>query len=291
MFRGIVAGMSTFRLLLGALVAMVALQANTANAGGIGYAQATGYFKKDSRPTLYQPLNLLDARDATAWCSATSDPLNELLTFGFKAPVRIEELRINSGNNFDASTWNDYSRARKIVVRSGKQRQTLSIEDVRGVQSVQLNPPMIGTRFALEVLDHYPAEDPDAPVCLTDVVFVSEGKALNGPWLTTKLKYDKATALVMGTWYAGFEGTPDRFLSLNFDGTFSYSYEPFDTTRNEEKVVRGTYDASTSRIVFEIGGKKHSVKFTREAAKKGGHTLAFEGELPEDLKGEWRSLP
>ena len=147
------------------------------------------------------------------------------------------------------------------------------------------------TGFTIEILDHYPAEDPDASVCLTDVVFVSDGKPLNGPWLTTKLKYDKATALVMGTWYAGFEGTPDRFLSLNFDGTFRYSYEPFDTTRNKEKVVQGTYDASSSRIVFEVGGKKSAVKFSKESAKKSGLLLNFDGELPEDLKGPWRSQP
>jgi len=280
--------MSTFKLIAFALVALVAAPAS---AGGIGYAQATGYFKKDSRPTLYQPLNLLDARDITAWCSTTSDPLNELLSFGFNGPVRIEELRINSGNNFDANTWNEFGRARKLVVKSGKQSQTITIEDVRGAQAVQLNPPMLGSRFTIEVLDQYPAEDPDASVCVTDIVFVSEGKPLNGPWLTTKLKYDKATALVMGTWYAGFEGTPDRFLSLNFDGTFRYSYEPFDTTRNKEKVVQGTYDASSSRIVFEIGGKKTAVKFSKDPAKKGGFNLNFDGELPEDLKGSWRSQP
>ena len=279
--------MSTLRT----LCAIAALVAAPASAGGIGYAQATGYFKKDSRPTLYQPLNLLDGRDATAWCSATSDPLNELLTFGFNGAVRIEELRINSGNNFDANTWNEYGRARKLNVRSGKQSQTVSIEDVRGAQSVTLNPPMLGSRFTVEVLDQYPAEDPDASVCITDIVFVSESKPLNGPWLTTKLKYDKSTAIVMGTWYAGFEGTPDRFLSFNFDGTFRYSYEPFDTTRNKEKELKGTYDASGSRVVFELGGKKHGVKYSRDAAKKAGFTLSFDGELPEDLKGSWRSVP
>lgn len=278
--------MSTSRLVFSAL-----LFAAPAWAGGIGYAQATGYFKKDSRPTLYQPLNLLDGRDATAWCSSTSDPLNELLTFGFNGPVRLEELRITTGNNFDPGTFNDFSRARKLVVKSGKQSQTVNLEDVRGVQTIALKTPMLGSRFTVEVLDHYPAEDPDASVCVTDIVFVSEGKPLNGPWLTTKLKYDKATAGVMGTWYAGFEGTPDRFLHLNFDGTFRYSYEPFDTTRNKEKVVQGTYDVSTSRLVFEIGGKKHALKYTRDAGKKGGFSLSFEGELPEDLKGDWRSQP
>ena len=27
------------------------------------------------------------------------------------------------------------------------------------------------------------------------------------------------------------------------------------------------------------------------ANEQVGHTLTFEGELPEDLKGEWRSMP
>jgi hypothetical protein len=150
---------------------------------------------------------------------------------------------------------------------------------------------MLGSRFTVEILDTFPAEDPDASVCLTDVVFVAEGKPLNGSWLTTKLKYDKSAATVMGTWYAGFDGTPDRFLSLNFDGTFRYSYEPFDTTRNKEKVVTGSYDPSASRITFEIAGKKHGVKFSKDPSKKAGFTLAFDGELPEDLKGPWRSVP
>lgn len=280
--------MSTLRALSGALAALLA---TPALAGGIGYAQATGYFKKDSRPTLYQPLNLLDGRDATAWCSTTSDPLSELLTFGFNGAVKVEELRISTGNNFDANTWTENSRAKKFLIKSGKQQQTVNVEDVRGVQSIQLNPPMVGSRFIVEVLDQYPSEDPDASVCVTDIVFVSEGKPLNGPWLTTKLKYDKAVSAVMGTWYAGFEGTPDRFLHLNFDGTFRYSYEPFDTTRNQEKVVTGTYDVNSTKLTFEIGGKKHGVKYTRDAGKKAGFTLALDGELPEDLKAPWRSVP
>lgn len=257
----------------------------------IGYAQATGYFKQDTRPTLYQPLGMLDGRDATAWCSPTSDPLNELLTFGFTGPVRVTELRINSGNNFDEKTWSDFARVRKIVIRSGKQSQTVNLDDVRGVQTVALNPPMLGSRFVVEILDHHPAEDPDASVCLTDFVFVSDGKPLNGPWLTTRLKFDKATAIVMGTWYAGYEGTPDRYLSFNFDGTFRYSYEPYDTTRNKEKAITGKYDVSTSRLVFEVDGKKYGVKYAKDPSKKGGQALSFDGELPEDLKGAWRSQP
>jgi hypothetical protein len=263
-------------------------------AGGghvLGYGQATGYFKQDARPTLYQPLNLLDGRDATAWCSPTADPLNELLTFGFNGPVRLEELRITTGNNFDEGNWNTFARARKLAIKAGRQTQTFTLEDVRGPQVITLKPAMVAARFSIEVLDQYPAEDPDQPVCMTDIVFVAEGKPLNGPWLTTKLKFDRSQAALLGTWNAGFEGTPDRFLSFNFDGTFRYSYEPFDETRAAPKVLEGTYDASAGRLVLALAGKKHQLKFARDPRKGGGFSLALDGDVPEDLKTAWRTVP
>ncbi len=259
--------------------------------GGIGYAQATGYFKKDTRPTLYQPLNLLDGRDATAWCSPSADPLNDALSFGFNGPVTVDALRISTGNNFDASTFQEFARAKKLRLRAGKQTQVIDLQDVRGEQSIPLKTSLTAARFTLEVVDQYPAEDPDMPACLTDVVFVTDGKPLNGPWLTTKLKYDKHAAAVLGTWYAGYEGTPDQFLSFNFDGTFRYSFEPFDTRRAKEKVLEGGYDVSASRVVFELKGKRHSAKYSKDPAKKGGHTLSFDGDVPEDLKQQFRSVP
>jgi hypothetical protein len=275
-----------------ALLLAGSLSASAAFAGGsIGYCQASGYYKQDSRPTLYQPLNLLDGRDVTAWCSPTSDPLNELLTIGFNTPVRLDELKITTGNNFDENTWNTFGRAHKFSIKSGKQSQTFTVQDIRGPQTITLKPPMLGARFRVEVLDQYPAEDPDQPVCVTDLVFISEGKPLNGPWLTTKLKYDKYEAQVLGTWHAGFDNSPDRFLSFNFDGTFHYSFEPFDETRGQPRRVDGTYDISATRLTFEVAGKKRAVKFTKEPRKGGGFTLTFDGDLPEDLKGPWRSVP
>ena len=45
---------------------------SVALAAPVGYAQATGYYKQSSRPTLYQPLNLLDGRETTGCMSVTS---------------------------------------------------------------------------------------------------------------------------------------------------------------------------------------------------------------------------
>ncbi len=284
--------MNFVRRALGALAFVLAWPAA---AGPVGYAQATGYFKKDSRPTLYQPLNLLDGRDATAWCSTTSDPLGELLSFGFKGVTRIDEIKVTTGNNFDEHTFQLFSKAKKLSIKASKGAQAFTIEDQRGPQTITLNPPLEGSRVTIEVLDQYPSDDLDQPVCITDVIFISAGKALTGTWLTTKLKYDKNHAPLMGTWFRGFEGTPDRFLAFNFDGTFRYTFEPYDSTLGKAKTIEGTYEASATRLTLEIPGTKGKValKYSRDENKKAGHghTLVLEGEVPEDLKGVFRSVP
>ncbi len=274
-------------------ITVAVLVATPALAGPIGYAQATGYFKKDSRPTLYQPLNLLDGRDNTAWCSPTADTLNDHLTFGFKGVEKIEELRISTGNNFSPDTWAQFGRAKKLELRTRTTSKAFEVKDERGVQTITFDPPIEGTYFTLEVLDQYPADDPDSPVCLTDVIFVSGGKPTSGAYLGTKLKYDKQTAAVMGTWFAGYDDKPDRFLSFFLDGTFRYSYEPYDTAKYQPKDVVGEYDASPGRVTFQIGKTKKSAKMNLDANTKGkgGMMLVFEGELPDDLKQTFRSVP
>lgn len=262
-------------------------------AGPVGYAQATGYFKKDTRPTLYQPLNLLDGRDATAWCTTGSDPLNDQLVFGFKGSARIEEVRITTGNNFDENTFKDFARAHKFELKGLRDGRKFTVADQRGVQTVPLNPPLEASRVTLEVLDVYPADDPEASVCITDVVFISDGKPLNGPWMAPKLKYDKSMQPLLGTWFAGYDGAPDRFLNFFYDGTWRYSYEPFDQGKDKPKELTGSYDATPTRLTLDIPGKgKVSVKVSRDKAKGDkGFVLNLEGDLPPELKGTFRSQP
>jgi hypothetical protein len=267
-----------------------ALVSATAAAGDIGVAQATGYFKKDTRPTLYQPLNILDARDITAWCTPTGDPLNDSLVVGFNGPITLDEVRITTGNNFDETTFQSFGRAKKVRITSGKEERLVMLEDQRGPQAIPLSKPLTGSRFLLEVLDTHLGEDPEMPVCLTDVVFVEEGKQLNGPWLTRKLKYDRQQALVLGVWYGGYQGNPDHFLHFNFDGTFRYSYEPYDTERNKPKALQGTYDVSSSRISFQVGKKRFTARYAKSDARGGGQTLSFDGEVPAELKQVFRSV-
>ncbi|MGQ0507868.1 MAG: NADase-type glycan-binding domain-containing protein [Myxococcaceae bacterium] len=275
--------------LLGLVVAVAPFAALGAPPPAAGYAVATGYFKKESRPTLYQPLNLLDGREITAWCSPTGDALSEVLIFGFKGIAKIDEIRVYTGNGFDDKTFEQYSRVKKLSIKGPAGAQSFSVADQRGQQSVSLNPPVTGERFSVEVLDIYSAEDLDNPVCITDLVFYSDGKPLNGPWLTPKLKYDRNRASVLGTWFSGHAGAPDRSISFFFDGTYRFLFDPFDPTE-KTRSFGGSFEVGGGRIVLEgVPGKgKISARLHREGEGKGDRSLVFEGDLPEDLKASFR---
>jgi hypothetical protein len=276
--------------MLGGLASLV-VATHAVAAPTIGYAQATSYFKKDSRPTLYQPLNVLDNRENTAWCTATSDSLNDQLTFGFKGTARVDEVRVYTGNGFDANTFSEFSRARKFSITGPTGAQSFSVADQRGLQAVALNPPLVGAQFVMEILDQYPAEDPAAPVCVTDIVFYSEGKALNGSWLTQKLKYDRNRAGLLGTWFAGPDGAPDRFLSFYFDGTYRFVFDAYDPDV-KDRSFSGDYDAGPSRLTIEVPSKgKIGARMRRDKKVEAAtaQMLVLEGDLPEDLKQTYRN--
>src|SRR5687767_893077 len=245
-------------LLAGAALALAVAAVALAAPGGppVGYATSDGYYKKESRPTLYQPLTLLDARELTVWCTRGPDSQEDPLRFGFKGLATIDEIRVYTGNGTDDETFQEFSRAKKLSFRGPTKALTFTVADQRGLQSITLNPPLQGAQFTLEIQDQYPADDPESPVCLTDVVFYSDGKPLNGPWLTQKLKFDKARASVLGTWFAGYQGAPERYLSFHFDGTFRFVYDPFEKKRGmKERVLSGEYDVSGSRVVLQVPGK------------------------------------
>src|SRR4051812_7994397 len=74
----------------------------------VGYAQATGCYKRETRPSLYQPLNMLDGREVTAWCSRSGDHLADVLSFGFKGTAKVDEVRVYTGNGFDDATFKQF---------------------------------------------------------------------------------------------------------------------------------------------------------------------------------------
>ncbi|HVE83198.1 MAG TPA: hypothetical protein VND93_10145 [Myxococcales bacterium] len=284
--------------LLGALAALAAVRPAAA-APGVGYATSPSYYKKEARPTLYQPLNLLDARELTVWCSRGSDAQDDPIQFGLRGPATIDEIRVYTGNGTDDDTFSEFSRAKKLSLKSPTRGTIFTVADQRGLQAVTLNPPLQGEQFTLEILDAYTADDPESPVCLTDVVFYSDGKPLNGSWMTQKLKYDKSRAQVLGTWYAGYKGAAERYLSFFFDGTYRFLYEPFEKKRGKsERSSGGEYEVRGSTVVLQIPGKgRIAGKLSQTKAGKAdefddtpaSRGITFEGrDVPDDFKQPFR---
>lgn len=256
----------------------------------VGYAQSGDYLEKDSNPGKYTPLNVLDGRDTTVWCAPEGEGAPARLTIGFKGVTTVDEVRVYTGNGTDRDAFKTYARAKKLTVEGKDSARNFTLEDKRGQQTVPLNPPVTGGWFTLEVKDVFPGAESQNPVCLTDVVFYSQGKALNGTKLAPVLKYDARQAPVLGTWFGGLQGAPDRFLSFYVDGTYRFTLEPLGG--EEPTVLTGTYSVSSSKVTLEIPKKgKVSVRFTREEAEgqPGEYTLTLDGDLPEEWKQPFRS--
>lgn len=257
----------------------------------VGYARAADYLEKDSHPERYHPLNVLDGRDTTVWCAPEGQGSSPIIV-GFKGVASVDEVRVYTGNGSDRASFKAYARAKKIALQGKDTARSFTVEDKRGSQTVPLNPPVSGGWLTLEVTETFPGSEPNAPVCLTDIVFYSEGKPLNGTRLAPKLKYDARTAPLLGTWYGGLEGAPDRFLSFYVDGTYSFVHEPLNG--EEPTSTTGAYTASSSRLNLDLPKKgKVALQYSREEAEGAadGYTLTLEGELPEAWKEPFRSRP
>jgi hypothetical protein len=258
----------------------------------VGYAQASDYLDKETRPQVYTPLNVLDGRDATVWCASDQQGTRARMTIGFKGVASLDEVRVYTGNGSTRDSFKSYARAKKITLEGKNGARNFTLEDKRGLQTVPLNPPITGGWVTLEVKDTYPGSEPEIPACLTDVVFYSGGKPLNGTKLAPVMKYNARMAPLLGTWFAGHEGAPDRFLSFYVDGTYHFVYEPL--SGEEPTMVAGGFRASSSRLSLELPKKgRISVRFTRAEAEgsPGGYTLTLEGNLPDEWKTPYRSQP
>lgn len=241
-------------MLAGGLAAYVALTLGAA--APVGFARASSSFKSDRRPTLYQPLHLLDGRDATAWCAgAEGDGAGETITVGFKGVATIDALKITTGDAKDEATWKVKNRVRKLVVREERFTREIILADRREPQTYKFDPPIEAERLFFEIAEAYRGSGDAAPTCLSDIVFVSRGKALNGSFLGERLGYDRGRSQLMNLWTAGPEGSPEKFLGLYYDGTFRFRYVPLDPD------LRGAHHAGE----YRLEGRRLLVKFAASA--------------------------
>jgi len=258
---------------------------------GLGYVQATDWYEHATTPAHFQPLNLADGNPKTAWCSATGDAQADTLSFGVLAPVVVDEIRIATGNQADTASFHGAARPRKFVLRTDGRASTFSVADTEGMQTVKLDTPLQGSVFTLEVLDVEPAEDPAAPACISEVQLVSHGKPVPSP-KKALLKWNPERARLVGTWYAGDEGNPDKSLSFFLDGSWQLRSANYDEP-TRPKTTAGTWSLDRKGLWMKAPGSGKGRVTTEletkaDARGKGRTTLQLKGGVPAALRVVFR---
>lgn len=258
---------------------------------GLGYVQASDWFEHASNPAHFQPLQLVDGNLKTAWCSSSSDAQADALGFGFASLVVIDEVRVGTGNQADTAAFHASARPRKFVLRTDGRASTFSVADTEGLQTVKLDQPLQGQVFTLEVLDVEPAEDPAAPACVSEVQLVSHGKPVPHP-KGKLLKWDAERQRLLGTWYAGDEGNPDRSLSFFLDGTWQLRTVVYDEP-TRPKTVNGTWGQEKKGLWMKAptsgrGKVTPDLETKADARGKPRTTLALKGSVPAALRVPFR---
>jgi len=258
---------------------------------GIGYVTATDWYEHASSPAHFQPLQLVDGNLRTAWCSSSGDAQADTIAFGFPAAVVLDEVRIATGNQADTTAFHTSARPRKFVLRTDGRASTFSVADTEGIQAVKLDTPLQGSVFMLEVLDVEPAEDPQAPACLSEVLLVSHGKPAPRP-KKALLGWNPDRARLVGTWYAGDEGNPDRSLSFFLDGTWQHRTVVYDEpTRPRTTAGKWGLDRKGLWMKAPGSGKGRVSPQLETAADAHGRprtTLQLKGGVPAALRVPFR---
>ena len=272
---------------------LVALSPAAAFAGGLGYARPSSQLKSDTKPALFQALNLLDGKATTAWCEGVEgDGVGETVIVGFKGPTSIDEVGITTGNARDAASFQAHGRVKQLDLKTDQKNHSFSVVDDTTAQSFKLDSPIEVERLSLEIAEVVKAEGDEHATCLADVVFLFKGKPLNGPFLEAKLRYERGRAALMGTWYGGPEGARDRFLDFDYDGTWRYSFRPYDP---EVKAVQlqGKYVFDGDRLRLEIPGKGWTeVRTAPHATRDDSVVLEIADKaLEKSLAGKWTDRP
>ncbi len=267
---------------------LLLLAATTAQAvPRVGWVRASGQLDA-STPNRYTPLHLLDGVASTVWCSRGADALSETLSFGFAEPVTLTRIDVTTGNAGSDETFHAFSRVRKLLLKGQSGTATLVLEDRPEPQSVPLPKPLRGQTFTLEVLDTFPAEDVLAAACLADFLPFSGTTPLAGAGLKKHLGYQPGGTELLGVWYGGPAGAPDRSLTFFLDGSWRLSPEG---PSGRGKPLHGGWGMKAGELWLSIPGmgkvQAHPRLVASEAGGKPVASLSLEGPVGE-LKQTFR---
>jgi hypothetical protein len=255
----------------------------------VGHVRASSQLEAAARPARFAPILALDGRPSTVWCEgAPGDGTGERLIIGFKRTVRIDSIEIRNGDARSEKQFLGHHRVRRLVLREASSKRTLTLADGPEPQSARFEPPLEAERVELVIEEVTRGDGADDAACLADVLFYSEGRRIP----VASVEYHRERAALMGAWFAGPRGAPDRFLDLYADGTFRYLHRPFDPELPVTE-LSGDYEVVGRRLRFrfdERGMLDAAARWRAEPDRDGLVRRYLEigaAELEGSLGGSW----
>ena len=104
--------------------------------------------------------------------------------------------------------------------------------------------------------------------------------------------HDRGRAAVMNMWASGPEGSPEKFLSLYYDGTFHFRFVPIDPDV-AGKQFSGEYKYEAGRLLLKFSGAEWADAHAKREriGKEDGTVVARllirNPALPKELLGTY----
>lgn len=259
------------------LLLPVAAHADKSVPGAVSWLLASSAENGDAPSTW--AWNAVDGKPTTAWCSKGGD-VGERLVLGFHRPETITHISIQGGAVNSHGVDRKHARVKELEINDGVEKRTLSLEDGGEGRVLEISPPMQARQLSFIVREVYPAEGGEGGVCIGDILLKSGNQPLTGDAVGRAVRSAPRTHLpLLGPWLDN-PSAPERVLTFNLDGTFTWRFDPI--MEGKPSQLAGQWDVAGGRITLKLkGGHKPVVlKFARDrmAGKSGTFdTLTLEG--------------
>jgi len=197
------------------------------------YARSNGDWKEQSDPGRYGALNVLDDDKSTAWCAYGTGKGAEIQVV-FSETVQIDRIKVVTGNQASQKTFADFDRVRQLEIVEGDMMHTVSLNDKFGSQMLKFDPVLESNRFTFKLKAGYRGKS-KRHACLSDIVFYSNGRPLNGRYLKPHIRKQVKSMEFIDTWISGPEFARDRELIFGINGVYRFVHIPNDPQEQTQR--------------------------------------------------------
>lgn len=275
------------------ILAMIAVAPPASAADSLIYVRASSQYGRDSEPSRYHPLNLLDDDPETVWCEGDAElGEGQTITFYFRARQKIDRIVIGptakSGRIIEA-----------VRITDGTNSVRVELGDTYVEQ--RLNSPLDGQTYVVTI-ERVLGPNKGAPLppdaaCLADMLLYHGGRLFGGRTPAGKLRFDATRDIVLGRWNGPPFGAPESILTFGLDGSWDWVYRPLLGGKGD--TWRGEYRFRDNRLLMRRGeaGRWRDVELVYRRVKidpdaysgpKGDYDrLTINGEVGAAMAGDY----